>query len=185
MVEDPRALAEVVEQHGREDDREPGDPDRPGPKWPRSAYSASAPVTHSTTPPSARNASKPWSTKKRTPQVGDSACSTPGCAITWRTPIAAITTNHTSITGPNSQPTVPVPLRWITNSAIRITSEIGTTRWATPGVGDLQPRDGREHGDRRRDHAVAEEQRGAEDPERDQQRRVRRPCGAGAARRAP
>ena len=59
--EDQRALADVVEHQRREDDEEPRAADRGRPKWPMSAYSASAPVTASTTAPSARNAAEPWS----------------------------------------------------------------------------------------------------------------------------
>ena len=43
------------------------------PKCPISAYSASAPVTHSTTDPSARNASLPSFIANRTAQSGFSA----------------------------------------------------------------------------------------------------------------
>ncbi len=80
--------------------------------------------------------------------------------------------NQTSSTGPNSQPTAPVPYRWIANSPTRIPSEIGTTRWRQRRRRDLEPLHGGRDGDRRRDHSVAEEQARPEDPERDQQ------CGA-------
>ena len=39
-----------------------------------------------------------------------------------------MTTNQTRITGPNIQPTAPVPNRCTANSPTRIASEIGTTR---------------------------------------------------------
>ena len=57
-----------------------------------------------------------------------------------------------------------------TNSTVRITSVIGTTSRLEARRGDLQPLDRRQHGDRGRDHAVAVEQRRAEDAERDQRR---------------
>ena len=42
--------------------------------------------------------------------------------------------NHTIITGPNTAPTVPVPVRWMANRAIRITTEIGTTHASAAGA---------------------------------------------------
>ncbi len=50
-----------------------------------------------------------------------------------------MTTNHNSTTGPNSQPTAPVPKRCTRNSAIRMASAIGTTSGAIPGVATLRP----------------------------------------------
>ena len=47
--------------------------------------------------------------------------------------------NHTRISGPNSQPTAPVPRRWIANSATRMASDIGTTRCARPGESTFRP----------------------------------------------
>ena len=35
--------------------------------------------------------------------------------------------NHTTITGPNTLPTAPVPRRWTMNSPARMTTAIGTT----------------------------------------------------------
>ena len=46
-----------------------------------------------------------------------------------------------------------------------IAAVIGTTRSLSDGAATFTPLDRREHRDRGRDHAVAEEQRGAEDPE--------------------
>ncbi len=43
-------------------------------------------------------------------------------------------TNQTTITGPNSRPTLPVPRYCSANNPTRMTSVIGTTRFATPGV---------------------------------------------------
>ena len=47
--------------------------------------------------------------------------------------------NQRSVTGPNSQPTVPVPLRCSMNSATRMATAIGTTRCATPGLATSRP----------------------------------------------
>ncbi len=47
--------------------------------------------------------------------------------------------NHTRIIGPNSQPTAPVPCRWIANNPTRIPSEIGTTRCERPGAATFNP----------------------------------------------
>ena len=87
------------------------------------------------------------------------------------TPSAAIVTNQTSMIGPNAVPTRAVPKRWTMKSAKRMTSgdRHDEVRRA-PGVLDLEPLHGAEHGDRRRDDAVAVEQRGAEEAERDEQR---------------
>ena len=61
-----------------------------------------------------------------------------------------------------------------------ITAVIGTTRCSERRLDDLEPLDRRKDRDRRRDHAVAEEQRGAEDAERGQ-----RQLGPATARHAP
>ena len=49
--------------------------------------------------------------------------------------------NHSSITGPNSQPTAPVPNRCAANSATRITSAIGSISplGFNPGVATFSP----------------------------------------------
>ena len=79
--------------------------------------------------------------------------------------------NQTPMTGPNSRPTAPVPKRWIANRPVRIASVIGTTSESSDGRRHLQALDRGEHRDGGRDHAVAVEQRGAEDAERDQRHR--------------
>ena len=84
------------------------------------------------------------------------------------TPHAPMATNHTIITGPKNRPTAAVPCRCTANSATMITAVIGTTEILEVGVDDLEPLDRREHRDRRGDHAVAEEQRRAEDAQRGQ-----------------
>ena len=94
----------------------------------------------------------------RAPQLGERPWRTPGWAITSRAPSTPITVNHTRITGPNSHPTAPVPLRWIANSPARIAERDRDDQVREPGRRDLQPFDRRRDRDRRRDHAVAEEQ---------------------------
>ena len=43
------------------------------------------------------------------------------------------------MTGPNSAPIRLVPNRCATNSTVRIVTEIGTTRWESPGAATLSP----------------------------------------------
>jgi hypothetical protein len=76
---------------------------------------------------------------KRAPHTGESACRTPGWATTWRAPSPAIATKKMRMTGPNIHPTAPVPNRWAANRPIRITSEIGTTRWPRLGETTFRP----------------------------------------------
>ena len=54
-------------------------------------------------------------------------------------PQAAITANHSAITGPNSRPTTPVPRRWIMNRPTRIAAVIGSTKWPTDGAATCTP----------------------------------------------
>ena len=75
----------------------------------------------------------------RAAQIGDRPCRTPGCMITSRPPKAAITAKKTRITGPNSQPTAPVPKRCTANRPIRIASDRGTIRCDRLGLTTLRP----------------------------------------------
>ena len=50
-----------------------------------------------------------------------------------------MTTNHSTMIGPNSPPTAPVPNRWTRNSAIRIPSDSGTTCEARVGEATCRP----------------------------------------------
>ena len=77
-------------------------------------------------------------------------------------------TNQTIMTGPNSAPTRPVPRRWTENRPIRIATVIGITSGRSAGVDHLETLDRGEHRDRGREHAVAVEQRRAEQPEQRQ-----------------
>ncbi len=79
------------------------------PKCPMSAYRASAPVTASTTEARATKATTPWVAMKRAPYVGDRALMIEGFLTMPLMPAPAIAANQTSITGPNSRPTMPVP----------------------------------------------------------------------------
>ena len=82
-------------------------------------------------------------------------------------PSTAMVTNHTTITGPNSAPTRAVPRDWIMNRPTRMTTVIGTTYGSKTCVAIVEALDRAEHRDGRRDHAVAVEQRRAEQAERD------------------
>ena len=97
------------------------------PKWPMSAYSASPPVMTRTTAPSTRNPCPPFRTKNVAACTGLSAPSTAGSSRIPRAPRTAIATNQTSITGPNTAPTVAVPRFWNRNSSTRIATDAGTT----------------------------------------------------------
>ena len=48
-------------------------------------------------------------------------------------------TNHRTITGPNSDPTAPVPSRWSRNRQTMIATVIGTTRSDSDGAATLTP----------------------------------------------
>ena len=87
-----------------------------------------------TTAPSAMNEIAGCATMKTTAYVGDSPSSTEGYWITIPRPAAASTANHSTITGPNSTPTLPVPKRWTAKRTTRITAAIGTIRCAIAGA---------------------------------------------------
>ena len=92
-----------------------------------SVYSASAPVTHSTTEPSARSEVVPWVMKNCTAYHGFSAHSTPGAWMMFHTPITPSARNHSTITGPNTAPTLAVPWRCSQNRPSSTTTVSGTT----------------------------------------------------------
>ncbi|MGN5479682.1 hypothetical protein ACTMU2_30735 [Cupriavidus basilensis] len=71
--------------------------------------------------------------------------------------------------GPNSLPTVCVPLRWMIKSAPRITSVMWDDKVREPWRGDLQPFHGRQDGNSRRDDRIAIEHASAEDAKHHQQ----------------
>ncbi len=77
--------------------------------------------------------------KKLTAQPGLKARSTSGvCAMPW-IPSAASTTNHRTMTGPNSLPIFSVPWRCTRNSATNTTSDTGTTQWSMPSKARPRP----------------------------------------------
>ena len=47
--------------------------------------------------------------------------------------------NHARVIGPNSRPTVPVPLRWIRNSPISTPRVIGSTQDESDGAITFSP----------------------------------------------
>jgi len=47
--------------------------------------------------------------------------------------------NHAAITGPNRNPTAPLPFLWIANNATRITAADGTTYGVTAGSAISSP----------------------------------------------
>ena len=63
----------------------------------------------------------------------------PGCCATEAAPATARIVNQTTITGPNSRPTAPVPKRWIANSTVMITSVISTTIESRLGETTFRP----------------------------------------------
>ena len=81
----------------------------------------------------------PCSLKKRTACCGATAPSTAGYCTTERMPSNAIVTNHTTITGPNSRPTLWVPYFWIENTHTRIATATGTTYGSNSGVATFTP----------------------------------------------
>ena len=109
------------------------------PKWPISAYSASQPVTASTTEPSATKAVQGSRRNRLTPYIGLTARRICGALRMAAAPSTPSTMNHSTITGPNSLPIVSVPRLWIRNSAIRITRVKGTTKGAKLLLPTLMP----------------------------------------------
>ena len=109
------------------------------PKCPTSAHSASAPVTTRTTAPVATRAMRGCPPTKASAYVGESPSSMPGCTTTSRSPARARAANHTSVTGPNSDPARPVPKRWAANSRVRTTAATGTTTWPRDGAATPRP----------------------------------------------
>ena len=81
------------------------------------------------------------------------------------TPHAPIATNQTIITGPKNRPTAAVPCRCTENSATMITAVIGTMKSSKSGSMTLRPSTADSTEIAGRDHAVAEEQRRAEQSE--------------------
>ena len=104
-----------------------------------SAYSASAPVNASTIAPTAANTIQPRSARKWNACSGLSAPRTAGVWAICCTPVIASNRNHSTMIGPNSLPTTPVPLRCMTNSAISTPMAIGSTKRFRPGSTTSRP----------------------------------------------
>ena len=79
------------------------------PKWPMSAYSASAPVNASTTAPSATKAMKRFSSMNANAFQGLSAARICGALTMLITPMMASAANQTTMIGPNQRPMPAVP----------------------------------------------------------------------------
>ena len=109
------------------------------PKCPMSAYSASAPVTQSTTEPSAMNAIPGCVQKKRTAWCGLSAHMTCGYSTTCTSPRTASTPNHSTVIGPKKRPTLPVPKRCTKKSPVSTSKVIGSTKRCSEGAATSRP----------------------------------------------
>ena len=54
-----------------------------------------------------------------------------GICTMRQAPSRPMATNHTSMMGPNSLPTAPVPRDWIMKSAASTTTDKGTIKWSS------------------------------------------------------
>ena len=167
LTENEGALAEVVEQQGREHEARAT---RGG-----SAGARSGPCRRRAPPRRSRRGRRrrargtppsgaPRRAASRTTDSGRGEY--PGSAQISTAPSKAMVTNQTSMTGPNILPTPAVPRFWRANRSRSRTAAIGTTHGARRRRGDLEPLDGRQHGDRRCDHAVTVQEGRAEEAER-------------------
>src|SRR5262249_48932304 len=95
-----------------------------------------------------------------------------GAAQILMTPSTPMTRNQPIMTGPNRRPMLAVPRRCIMNSPIRIASVSGKMKSSNAGVISFEALHGGKHGNRRRNHAVAVEERRSRDPEQDQNRKA-------------
>ena len=109
------------------------------PKCPRSAYSASAPVTQSTTAPRMTKVVPGWRQTKASAWCGLSADRISGCRTIWLTPSTASTANHRSVTGPKKRPMPAVPFFCTANRANRMTSVSGITPACSRGESTSRP----------------------------------------------
>ncbi|MNK58937.1 hypothetical protein D3C87_780360 [compost metagenome] len=97
------------------------------PKWPRSAYSASAPVTHSTIAPSRMKLVPGLSQMNFSAYQGFSALMISGWCAICHTPSTAMAANQASVTGPKNLPMPAVPRFCTANRQNSTTSVIGIT----------------------------------------------------------
>ncbi len=82
---------------------------------------------------------EPFSWKKRTACHGLTEASTAGCCTICTTPSRAIVPNQTSVMGPNTAPTPPVPRRWKAKSPTRIATVRGSTQGVRLGTATSSP----------------------------------------------
>ena len=92
-----------------------------------------------------------------------------GSRLISANPSRAIVANQTAMIGPNATPTRPVPKRWSMNSSEQDDDRQRNDEPLERRRRDVQPFDRAEHGDRRRDHPVAVEERRAEQSQRDEE----------------
>ena len=162
-----RALAEVVQQQRRQHQREPRDADRPLAEVPHVGVQRFAAgdreehgAEHGEAVPAVRVEEPNGVTRIDRRRARSAACTIQSM------PSTAMVTNQTTMTGPNRRPTRCVPYCWIDEDADRGSpTAIGTTYGSNSGVATLRPSTAPSTRDRRRDHAVAVEQRRAEDAE--------------------
>ena len=104
-----------------------------------SAYSASPPVTASTTEPKIATATPVCAVKNAMPIKGFIAAKMPGALTTSANPMSPRERNHTSITGPNTLPMTAVPNRSTANNPVISASEITTTYLSKSGESTFKP----------------------------------------------
>ena len=109
------------------------------PKWPMSAYSASAPVSASTTAPSDRKAMRPLSNRNATACSGLTAARMPGDLMMLITPIQASATNHITMMGAKKRPMPAVPCDCTEYSATSTAIVSHTTYGLKAGVATSRP----------------------------------------------
>ena len=158
------ALAEIIDQQRRQHQAQPGGLDRLAAEMAEigiERLAAGHHQEHGAERDQADGAMRRAGIRRRT--NGLMATSTCGSSLICRMPAIAIETNQTTMIGPNKAATLAVPRLCAANSAIRMTTVSGATIFAEGGAGELQAFHRRQHRNRRRDHAVAEEHRGAND----------------------
>jgi hypothetical protein len=104
-----------------------------------SAYSASVPVTASTTAPHATNAAQGLSIANWIAYVGMMARRMSGKRAISMPPSTAKVMNHIAMIGPNHAPIRAVPTRWMAKSPASITMLIGTTKVCSAGAMTSRP----------------------------------------------
>ncbi len=110
------------------------------PKWPMSAYRASPPVTTRNTAPSRKKPARAVGARRTAPRsAGPPPAAPPARAAMPRTPRTASSRNHTTITGPKTPPTRPVPRLWKANRPTRMAMAIGMIQASSAGAATFRP----------------------------------------------